>query len=102
MKHLILLLTVFTTTLCLAEQKELKIAILRADSIVADPSLDTNTMMHFNFPDASDMSSFTIQYSLDGVEGAYSLIDNVWLIIALIWGALLFLFFGFLCLRIKS
>ncbi|MDC0257177.1 hypothetical protein OAK35_00390 [Crocinitomicaceae bacterium] len=76
MKHLILLTTLFVTTLTFAGQKELEIQIYRPDSVKVDSNLGSKSMVYFSFPNANDLSGTSITYSFDDVEGEHSLITN--------------------------
>ncbi|XOV67357.1 MAG: hypothetical protein ACFHU9_17210 [Fluviicola sp.] len=76
MKQLLILILLLMSPLTYAGQMEIVITILQADSVVADPTLDSTAILHFNFPNANDLSSVSIHYSLDGVAGEYSLVTN--------------------------
>ncbi|MCR9173431.1 MAG: hypothetical protein NXI10_13100 [bacterium] len=78
MKHVLLFSILMVSAISYGgqEEMELEIAILQPDSVVADPALDSTCILHFNFPDANDESGIMIQYSIDGVSGIHSLIDN--------------------------
>jgi hypothetical protein len=71
MKNLVFIFALLVSTGVFS--KELEMNILIADSVIADPSLDSNSMAYFNFPNATDLSSKIIKYSIDGVQGEYSL-----------------------------
>ncbi len=71
-----LLITCMIITASASFSKELEIAILRPDSVIVDPSLDSTALVYFDFPNATDESGIIIQYSLDGVQGAHSLINT--------------------------
>ena len=73
MKQLLLIAVLFSTSLSFG--KELEISILHPDSVVADPALDSTSILHFTFPNANDMTSSHIQYSINGKSDAYPLIS---------------------------
>lgn len=71
MRYFLIALSLMTASISFS--KELEIAILTPDSIVADPSLYSSSMLYFNFPNGTDLSSTEVTYSLDGKQGAFSL-----------------------------
>ena len=73
MKHALILIALLTITQSFALQKELENPFLSPDSVVANPGLDSTCRLHFTFPNATDLSSVSIQYSLDGITGLHPL-----------------------------
>lgn len=76
MKQLFFIASLFVSSLSLAGQSEVEIPYLIPDSIIIDSSLDSTSLLYFNFPNATDLSSLSISYSLDGVQGEHSLVTN--------------------------
>ncbi|GAB5416104.1 MAG: hypothetical protein Crog4KO_13110 [Crocinitomicaceae bacterium] len=78
MKYLLVTLTLLTASVSFSRDssKELEIGILHPDSVVVDPTLDSTSLVFFNFPNATDQSGIIITYSIDGVQGTHSLINE--------------------------
>lgn len=74
MKHVLFLLALLATNLSFS--KETEVPLLQPDSIISAPNLDSTAFVHFHFPDEMDESGTSIVYSLDGIQGEYSLLSD--------------------------
>lgn len=74
MKIAFILFTLFTASYSFA--LEVMVPILTPDSVIVNPNLDSTSIVHFNFPNGTDMSSAVITYSVDGEQGTFSLITD--------------------------
>ncbi len=77
MKQLILFTALLISSISFAEVAELEFPILAPDSVVEDPSLDSTCIAYFKFPNANDLSSLSIAYSIDGEAGEFPLVTGL-------------------------